>query len=153
MFFVSKLLGSPVKDVEDKAAGSLHDIVVSTRPAYPRVTALAIKRRGRLVFAPWDAVTSFEESGTLLRVAAGDLAERELSRDELLLADAFLDKQLVDTEGRKVIRVNDIQLVRTGRHVHVAAVDVSSGAILRRVGTSRAARSCAASAWPASATG
>ncbi len=137
MFFLSKLLGSAVKDVEDKTAGSLHDIVVSTRPAYPRVTALAVKRPGKLAFASWDAVASFEESGTLLRVAGGDLAGRELARDELLLADAFLDKQLVDTEGRKVIRVNDIQLVRTGQHVHVAAVDVSSGAILRRVGLAR----------------
>jgi Mg2+ transporter MgtE len=36
-----------------------------------------------------------------------------------------------------VIRVNDIQLVRTGQHVHVAAVDVSSGAIMRRVGLAR----------------
>ena len=137
MFFISRLLGSSVKDVEDKAAGSLHDVVVSTRPAYPRVTALAIKRRGKIVFAPWDAVSSFEESGTLLRLAAADLQPRELVRDELLLADAFLDKQLVDTEGRKVIRVNDIQLVRTGQHVHVAAVDVSSGAIMRRVGLAR----------------
>ena len=137
MFFISRLLGSSVKDVEDKAAGSLHDVVVSTQPAYPRVTALAIKRRGKLVFAPWDAVASFEESGTLLRLPAADLEPRELMRDELLLADAFLDKQLIDTEGRKVIRVNDIQLVRTGQHVHVAAVDVSSGAILRRVGLAR----------------
>ena len=29
-----------------------------------------------------------------------------------LLARTFLDKQLVDTEGHKVIRVNDIELVR-----------------------------------------
>jgi magnesium transporter len=137
MFFISKLLGSSVKDVEDKAAGSLHDIVVSTRPAYPRVTALAIKRRGKLVFAPWDAVASFEESGTLLRLTAADLEPRELVRDELMLAAAFLDKQLVDTEGRKVIRVNDIQLLRNGPFVHVAAVDVSSNAILRRVGLAK----------------
>lgn len=139
MFFLSKLLGSPVRDVEDKPAGSLHDLVVDTRPAYPRVTALAVKRRGKVVFAPWDAVTSFEESGTLLRVPAAELGERELGRDELLLADSFLDKQLVDTEGRKVIRVNDIEIVRSGQNVHVAAVDVSSSAILRRVGLARVA--------------
>ena len=137
MFYLSKLLGSPVRDVEDKAAGTLHDLVVTSRQAYPRVTALAIRRRGRVVHAPWDAVTSFEESGILLRIPASAMSERESEPGELDLAAAFLDKQLVDTEGRKVIRVNDIQLLRTGQSVHVAAVDVSSNAILRRVGLAK----------------
>ncbi len=137
MFFLSKLLGSPVRDADDKSAGSIHDLVVSTRSPYPRVTALVLKRRGRVVHAPWTAVTGFEESGSLLNIHGADLAERPLAPHELPLAEAFLDKQLVDTEGHKVIRVNDIQLVRTGPSVHVAAVDVSSNAILRRVGLAR----------------
>jgi CBS domain-containing protein/sporulation protein YlmC with PRC-barrel domain len=137
VFYLSKLLGSPVKDVENKPAGTLHDLVVTTRQAYPVVTAVGVKRRGRVLYAPWDAVTSFEESGTLLHVAAQALVERELAADELHLSATFLDKQLVDTEGRKVIRVNDIQLVRSGDLVQVAAVDVSSNAILRRVGLAK----------------
>jgi CBS domain-containing protein len=137
VFYLSKLLGSPVKDVENRSAGTLHDLVVTTRQAYPVVTAVGVKRRGRVLYAPWDAVTSFEESGTLLHVAASELVERELVADELHLSATFLDKQLVDTEGRKVIRVNDIQLVRSGDLVQVAAVDVSSNAILRRVGLSK----------------
>jgi len=137
VFFLSKLLGSSVKDVRDKPAGTVHDLVVTSGRPYPRVTAVAVRRRGRTVYAPWSAVTSFEESGTMLRVAGPDLADRELSPDELHLAATFLDKQLVDTEGRKVIRVNDIQLLRTGANVHVMAVDVSSGAILRRVGLAK----------------
>ncbi len=137
MFYLSKLLGSPVRDVENKPAGTLDDLVVTTRQAYPVVTAVGVKRRGRVLYATWDAVTSFEESGTLLHVAASELVERELMADELPLSATFLDKQLVDTEGRKVIRVNDIQLVRSGDLVQVAAVDVSSNAILRRVGLAK----------------
>jgi magnesium transporter len=137
VFYLSKLLGSPVKDVENKSAGTLHDLVVSIRQAYPRVSAVGVRRRGKVLYAPWDAVSSFEESGLLLRVPAAALAERELEPDELLLSATFLDKQLVDTEGRKVIRVNDIQLLRNGPFVHVAAVDVSSNAILRRVGLAK----------------
>lgn len=137
MFFLSKLLGSPVRDAEDKPAGSLHDLVVSCKQPYPRITALAVRRRGRTVYAPWAAVSSLEESGTILRIRAGELSEREVEPDELHLATSFLDKQLVDTEGRKVIRVNDIQIVRAGPFMHVVAVDVSSGAILRRVGLAK----------------
>jgi len=134
VFYLSKLLGSPVRDVADKSAGTLHDLVVSTAQAYPRITAIGVRRRGKTLCAPWNAVTSFEESAILLRIPASDIGERELQPGELYLSATFLDKQLIDTEGRKVIRVNDIQLLRTGAHVHVAGVDVSSGAILRRVG-------------------
>ena len=137
MFYLSKLLGSPVRDAADKPAGVVHDLVVSSRQAHPRITAVAVRRRGKVVYAAWSLVTSFEESGTLLRCAFADLSERELRSDELHLSRTFLDKQLVDTEGRKLIRVNDIQLLRSGDHVHVAAVDVSSNAILRRVGLSK----------------
>jgi magnesium transporter len=137
VFFLSKLLGSPVRDRETKPVGTLQDLVVTSRPNYPRVTALLVKRRGKLVSVEWSAVESFEETMTMLKVRAADLDEREPADDELRLAERFLDKQLVDTEGRKVIRVNDIQLVRTGPFVHAVAVDVSSGAILRRVGLGR----------------
>ena len=47
MFYLSKLLGSPVRDVENKPAGTLHDLVVTTRQAYPVVTAVGVKRRGK----------------------------------------------------------------------------------------------------------
>jgi magnesium transporter len=73
LFFLSKLLGSPVRDSADKSAGVLDDLIVSSGEAYPRVTALAVKRRGRILFATWDQVTSFEESGTILRVPATDM--------------------------------------------------------------------------------
>jgi magnesium transporter len=137
VFYLSKLLGSPVKDVGNKACGTLDDLVVNTSQAYPRVTAVGVRRRGKTLFAPWDVVSSFEESGLLLRISSAELAERELQPGELHLSATFLDKQLVDTEGRKVIRVNDIQLLRNGPFVHVAAVDVSSNAILRRVGLAK----------------
>jgi CBS domain-containing protein len=137
VFYLSRLLGGPVRDAANKPAGAVHDLVVSSGQSYPRVTAVAVRRRGKVVHVPWADVSSFEESGTILRIPAAEMGERELLADELHLARTFLDKQLVDTEGRKLIRVNDIQLLRAGEHVRVAGVDVSSGAILRRVGLAK----------------
>jgi magnesium transporter len=137
VFYLSKLLGSPIRDSADKSAGAIHDLVVSSLPAYPQITAIAVKRRGKVIYAPWSAVTSFEESGAMLCIPAAEMSERELQPYELHLARTFLDKQLVDIEGRKVIRVNDIQMLRTGDNVHVVGVDVSSNAILRRVGLAK----------------
>ncbi len=138
MFFLSKLLGQTVRDARNRPLGTLADLVVVTEHiSYPRVTALVVKRRARRFIIPWNSVASLEESGALLRVLASDLAERQLLTGELQLVDAFLDKQLIDRDGRKVIRVNDIELTRSGPHLLVAAVDVSSGAILRRVGLAK----------------
>ena len=137
MFFLSKLLGQPVRDASGKPVGTLLDLVVSSRQKYPRVTALVVKRRGKRVLAPWDAVASFEESGSLLRGGAPTSPIGRSPTTSCCSSDKFLDKQLVDTDGRKVIRVNDIQLMRAGANLNVVAVDMSSGAILRRVGLAR----------------
>lgn len=137
MFFLSKLLGQTVRDAQNRTVGTLGDLVVVAEGVYPRVTALLIKRRTQRLVAAWTIVASLEESGTLLRVAAPGLSDRPLAADEMLLSAAFLDKQLVDRDGHKMIRVNDIQLARTGADLHVVAVDVSSNAIMRRVGLAK----------------
>jgi magnesium transporter len=148
VFFLSKLLGQTVRDVEGRSAGTLQDVVVSLRQKYPRVTLLVVKRGNRRLTVPWDAVSSLEESGTMLFVRGADLQEREPGANELLLSGQVLDKQIVDTEGRKVIRVNDVQLARSGDHLRVVAVDVSSGALLRRIGLSRVTNRLAKKSQP-----
>ncbi len=75
MFYLSKLLGHTVRDAEGKSAGTLQDVVVSTRQKYPRVTTLASSAATAAWRAPWDTVASLEESGVLLRVAAAALDE------------------------------------------------------------------------------
>ena len=137
MFYLSKLLGHSVRDAEGKLAGTLQDVVVNTRQKYPRVTILIVKRGNRRLAAPWDTVASLEESGALLRVNAGALTEHATQPNELFLSGQVLDRQIVDTDGRKMIRVNDIQLARSGPSLRVVAVDVSSSAILRRIGLAR----------------
>ncbi len=137
MFFVSRLLGQPVRDAQNKPVGSLADFVVDCRQTYPRVTALVLKRRSRRVLVSWRQVASIEESGCILAVSGQQLADREPKPRELMLAESFLDKQLVDRDGRKLIRVNDIQLARTGDDLYVVGVDVSSGALLRRLGLAK----------------
>lgn len=137
MFFLSRLLGQPVRDAQNQPTATLQDLVVLRSAPYPRVTALVLKRRGRRLLADWREVASIEESGCILAVAAADLHDREPEDAEMLLSERFLDKQLVDRDGRKVIRVNDIQLSRTGDNLYVVGVDISSGALLRRLGLSK----------------
>jgi len=47
-----------------------------------------------------------------------------LLQGELLLKDALLDKQVVDTDGAKIRRVNDLQFLKTNQGMHLVHVDV-----------------------------
>ncbi|MHB1411827.1 MAG: magnesium transporter MgtE N-terminal domain-containing protein [Thermoleophilia bacterium] len=139
MFFLSKLLGQQVKDSRSRPVGTLDDIVVSLQRKYPSATKLLVKSGRRKMLLPWDLVRSFEESQTMLRLPAEDLKEVQPVDNEIFLAGDILDKQIVDTEGHKLIRVNDLQLARANGSLRVVGVDIGSGAIMRRLGLSRLA--------------
>jgi len=43
---------------------------------------------------------------------------------DLYLARDVLDKQIIDTDGVRVVRVNDLELARVNGHFYVANVDI-----------------------------
>jgi Mg2+ transporter MgtE len=58
----------------------------------------------------------------------------ELMADDVLLSRDVLDKQIIDTDGARVVRVNDVELVRVNGTIYVSNVDVSWLGIVRRMG-------------------
>ena len=64
----------------------------------------------------------------------------ELSAEEaqngLLLVENILDKQIVDLNGRKLVRVNDVRLVTLPAGTFALAVDIGVEGLLRRIGIS-----------------
>lgn len=135
MFYLSKLKGITVVDPLGTHSGTLVDLVVSLKDKYPPVTSIVIKTNKREeAILPWDALRGFEESRVLLSRKLEDIRTTGLKKDEIMLLKDVLDKQIVDTEGRKVIRVQDLQLARVERKIRLIAVDVSGRAILRRLG-------------------
>ncbi|MFA5801029.1 MAG: CBS domain-containing protein [Thermoleophilia bacterium] len=139
MFFLSKILGQQVKDSRSRTVGVLDDIVVTIKRKYPSATKLVVKQGRKKILLPWELVRNFEESQTLLRLPLDQLEAVEPGEGEIFLAGDILDKQIVDTEGHKLIRVNDLQLARANGSLRVVGVDISGGAIMRRLGLSRLA--------------
>lgn len=139
MFFFSKLLGQQVKDVKSQPVGTLEDIIVSLKRKYPSATRLVVKQGRKRITIPWELVRSFEESQTLLGVTRDKIEEPPPAENEISLAGDILDKQIVDTEGHKLIRVNDLQLARADGRLRVVGVDISGGALIRRLGLGKIA--------------
>lgn len=139
MFFLSKILGQQVRDSRSQPIGALDDVVVTIRRKYPYATKLVVKSGRKKMLLPWQLVRNFEESQTMLRLPASEIEPVEPEEGEIYLARDILDNQIVDTEGRKLIRVNDLQLARANGSLRVVGVDISGGAIMRRLGLARLA--------------
>ncbi len=151
LLFFSQLVGKAVRDRQGEKIAVLKDLIVRINPdvgkseeKYPPVAGLLARASGREFWIPLDKVQLFEADGVKLHTAELSLARFERRDGEILLGRDLLDKQLVDVEGRRVIRVNDLALgAREETALRLLAVDVAFGAIWRRIfsfGKTRPAR-------------
>lgn len=135
MIYVSQLLGQKVWDSYGREVGQVDDLMVSaTERKMPPLTALVLKKNHREIqYIPIKHVASLWPSITLL-VNVEKIEAFDPSGHELLLKDRVLDQQIVDTEGRRLVRVNDLQIARKGDHFYLTGVDVSGLGLMRRLG-------------------
>jgi magnesium transporter len=130
------LLGTLITDQQGRVQGRLKDVAVATGPAAGNVAGLLLKtREGTRLIAVKDVLQT--PAGTLeLRE---DAALQPLRGDEnlLLLQRDVLDRQIIDVHGRKVVRVNDIDLQwfpQNGREsLRVAEVAIGLRGAVRRL--------------------
>jgi len=135
MIFVSKLQHKQVLDGKGNSVGVFKDLMASVGDGYPEVKYVVIKgKRGRDVYIPFSDINSFEESQILLQREFVGYPTPKISENDFFVVRDLLDKQIVDIEDRKLIRVQDIDLGRTNNKIYVLAIDVSFSAILRRLG-------------------
>jgi len=135
--YFSALQGRPVLCADRRRIGKLADLKVRLGEAFPRMTALVIKRRmkKKLLEIDWGKIDSL--NGNKIVLAAGaeaSLRPLDVNPEELLLKDELLDKQVVDTFGAKIERVNDIHLIALNRDLHLVHVDFGVRGIVRRLG-------------------
>ncbi|MFH1574931.1 MAG: hypothetical protein ABIG68_13170, partial [Acidobacteriota bacterium] len=139
--FFSELLGQKAVGHTGKPVGEMQDLKVRLGDPYPKVTALLIKRRrpqGSLSL-DWSEVRSLNGGTIHLKEGAeAKLAAHEVRQDEILLRQDLLDKQVVDTHGARIERVNDVHLLVVRSDLHIVHVDIGIRGILRRLGWLRA---------------
>ena len=138
MIFLSALLRQSIYDVEGSRLGTLRDICVSLNETFPAVTALVIATSSLPVnndmIIPWSQVDNLEESKIYLTVKQQRVASYTPHPDELLLRRDLLDKQIVDTQGIRVVKVNDLKLAQIKGTARLIGVDISASGLLRRLG-------------------
>jgi len=135
--FVADVLGKPVLDPLGDEIGRLRDIAVVGGGTFPRAAGLLLERKKKVLFLPWEDLSIFNRRIISSRKRESDLAEYAPAHDQLLIGKDLLDKQIVDIDGAKVVRVNDVKLAEEGGAACVTDVDVGVRGILRRLGVER----------------
>lgn len=133
----SRLLEKTVVDSEGKRLGRVHDILVEPGEEYPRVVGLEVSLQGQkktIRRIPWSLVHVLIREYISLRVKRGDALEDVLPGNLVHLGRDILDKQIVDLNGLRVHRVNDLQLAGAGGDLRLVAADVGFRGLLRRLG-------------------
>jgi len=133
---LTALLGIPVTDAQGQLRGRLKDIAVATGLDAGKVAGLVLKSRSGLSIVPSHEVIE-TPAGTLELRTASALVPLKDEGNFLFLQRDLIDRQIIDINGRKVVRVNDVDLEWTGQGethlLRVVEVEVGLRGAFRRV--------------------
>jgi magnesium transporter len=135
--FISELVGRKAT-VNEIPIGTVSDFLVNKPDdVFPRIDGIVIKTSQGLRFAPTEEIAQIDPAGNTIAIAATPKEPAPREQDALFLVADLLDKQIVDVDGRKVVRINDIEVARAGDGLRVVAADVGVAGLLRRLGLRR----------------
>ena len=134
MLYLSQVLGRPIQDVEGEKVAAIKDVVVRYgEEDYPPIVGVMARYLHRDFFIRRVQIQSLNEHGVKLNIDLLDLRPFTRREGEILLAKDVLDKQLIDIDGKRVVRVNDVQIIEVGDQWRVTGADVSLQGFLRRL--------------------
>ena len=134
--FISELIGIPVVDRVQENIGTVRDIIITLEEAFPKVFSLLVRKykNGKNAVILMSEIDLIGRKFVATKTPAARIPYTSLREGEVLLKRDVLDKQIVDTEGARVIRVNDLKLAKVENEVRLIAADVGMKGLLRRLG-------------------
>ena len=131
---LSAVVGSPLRDADGERLGKVQDLIVRLGGAgYPPITGFLVTVAGRPSFLGVERVSEIGTDGVVLRKAKLDLRHFERRPEEVLLKRDLLDRQLINVEGARLVRANEIELALVAGSWRVVGVDTGPRGGLRRL--------------------
>jgi magnesium transporter len=133
---LTELLGATVYEADGTAGGQVREVAIAPQDDLSRVAAVIVKTRAGDRFVPFSAICEWN-GGVKTTTAFSEWQMLEGSEGMLLLERDLLDQQVIDVHGRKVVRVNDVELYRDDLNqqpiLKIASVDVGVRGAVRRL--------------------
>ncbi|HXB15147.1 MAG TPA: CBS domain-containing protein [Solirubrobacteraceae bacterium] len=131
---LSQIVGSPLRDSGGERLGKVEDVIVRLGGSgYPPITGLLVMVAGRRSYLGVDRVSQIGADGVVLRKAKLDLRHFERRPEEVLLRRDLLDRQLINVQGARLVRANEIELADVAGSWRVVGVDTGPRGGLRRL--------------------
>jgi magnesium transporter len=137
---LSELLGLTVYDAESSRLGRVREVALVPQDDPVHIAALIVRTPDgdRLVGS---ALLRSVNGGVKTTARPADLPQYSSCEGMLLLERDLLDQQIIDVHGRKVVRVNDIELAMNGAsalapqglNLRIAYVDAGTRGAVRRL--------------------
>ena len=139
-----------VLDKNGNRLGKVFDLIVRTNEAYPKISAIVISKgffKKLFAVIPWELLKpnsgpeGINANSYDFIYDSGPLTFKGYyyMENDMALRRDILDQQIVDTFNRKVVRVNDIHLLKAENNLHIAHVDVGMRGLVRRLGAEKIA--------------
>ncbi|MFH0836234.1 MAG: CBS domain-containing protein [Candidatus Micrarchaeota archaeon] len=131
--YFSRLRKMPVRDKKFFLVGRVEDLVIRDGDKHADVVGLVVKTEDGSRVMDSRFVESIEKC-VYLSQDKNDVAWEQVTPQEFMVKNVLLDKQVIDVNGLKAVRVNDVLLTQEGNKLFVASVEVGIRGLLRRLG-------------------
>lgn len=138
--FVSQLIDKLVIDKVGNRVGRVGDVLIRSEAGFPKVCGVEVKRRWETVVVGDDHIAMLNKQIVSLNIVREEVESGTFSGDELYLRRDLLDRQIVDTDGARVVRVNDLKITQVNNEFRLVAVDIGFRGLVRRLGAEKAMR-------------
>jgi CBS domain-containing protein len=131
---LSMVTGGALRDAAGERLGKVEDLIVRLgRPGYPPITGFLVSVAGRRSYVAAERVSEIDERGVTLQGTELDLGRFERRPEEVLLRADVLDRQLINVDGARLVRANEIELARVEGWWRVVGVDTGPRGGIRRL--------------------
>ena len=134
--FLSEIRQKRVMDKRGHSLGTLMDLSVRAGESFPLVEGFLVARGKERFLLPWEEVEVLNRELLLCRSNEGNGYPPPPTEGIYAFRD-LMDKQIVDINGAKVVRVNDVKVKEMKGELTIIAVDVGFRGLLRRMGVKR----------------
>jgi magnesium transporter len=132
--YLSAVLNKPLTNASGQLLGRVCDLAITPGEEFPIVSHVLIRRDGETYGIAWDRVVLFNPAVISASSSVAQLTRYLETGNEIHVKRDILDKQIVDVNGAKVVRVNDLKLGRHKGELCLISVDVGFRGLLRRMG-------------------
>jgi CBS domain-containing protein len=131
---LSLVVGGALRDAAGERLGRVEDLIVRLgEPGYPPITGFLVSVAGRQSYLAAEQVAELDARGVRLRRARLDLERFQRRPEEVLLKEDVLDHQLINVDGARLVRANEIELARVEGWWRVVGVDTGPRGGARRL--------------------